>query len=170
MSNVYRYIEGARTCIPITIASGVTVEIGDLMFIDNEDNLRINGSSTANNCAYPLEYLRISGASLELNKREVKERFIGVSMDYHSGITNEDTTRTISVAISGKFNFHLKPAKTVYPGSYVGVTGTSSGSNIINQKVMRTDDSLIRIGTFAEYKKQALNADLEIQSFLRGTL
>uniref|UniRef100_A0A6M3LIL5 Uncharacterized protein n=1 Tax=viral metagenome TaxID=1070528 RepID=A0A6M3LIL5_9ZZZZ len=172
MANVQRYVEGVIRRISVIVPSAVTVEIGDLMFINNTDDLRYDGSSTADNYAYPLEYLRASGASLELNKREAKSRFIGVATDCKNGIDNDSNERKISIAISGKFNFDLKPAKTVYPGNRVAPSGTSSASNMFNQKVAKTSDGSITIGTFAEHKVHALNAELEIRSFLdsRGIL
>ena len=47
--------------------AGVTGELGDMIFLDDADNLRNNGSSTATNFGYPFEYFRLSGASLALN-------------------------------------------------------------------------------------------------------
>ena len=172
MANVQRYVEGKLNVVLITTPSAVTVEVGDLMFLNNSDNLQSDGSSTVDNYAYPISYLRISGGSLELNKREVKDRFIGVSMDYKPGIGNSSWDKKMSVATSGKFKFDLKPVKTVYPGSRVGLSGTSSGSNMLNQRVMKTSDTLITIGTFTEQKMHASAAELEIRSFLdpRGLL
>ena len=172
MANVQRYVEGKIDHILVNVLSAVTVEIGDLMFSNDTDDLQVDGSSTADHYAYPLSYLRISGASLELNKREVKKRFIGVANDCKPGIDNGSHDRKISIAISGKFNFDLKPAKTVYSGQRVAPSGTSTASNMFNQKVMKTTDELITIGIFAEHKVHALNAELEIRSFLdpRGTL
>ena len=172
MANVQRYVEGKRSVILVNTPSAVTVEVGDLMFLNNANNLQSDGSSTADNYAYPISYLRVSGGSLELNKRQVKDRFIGVSMDYKPGIGNSSWDKKMSIAISGKFNFDLKPVKTVYPGFSVGLSGTSSGSNMLNQKVMKTTDDSITIGTFSEQKIHAQSAELEIRSFLdpRGLL
>ena len=157
MANVNRWIEGARNQILVTVASGVTVEIGDLMFLDNSDDLRNNGSSIADNFIYPLSYLRISGASLTLNKEQVKSRFLGVAMDDKDGIVG-GVDMKIPIATAGKFDFDLKPGNTVHPGEYFGPSGTTTGSDILNQKVAKTSDSDLALGYFAEYKVHANSA------------
>ncbi len=124
MANVQRYIEGSRNTLLINVLSAVTVQTGDLMFIDKINNLRVNGSSTANNYGYPAEYLRTSGSSLEINKETFKTYFLGVALDYKDGIEG-GVDLNIPVATSGKFNFDLKPARSIFTGDMFGVSGTS---------------------------------------------
>ena len=166
--NNNRWVEGYKNVVLINVASGVTVEIGDLMFLDNSDNLRNNGSSTKDNLAYPLSYLRISGASLELNKAEVKSRFLGVSLEdkYYEDIPKGEYK--ISVATTGKFNFDLKPGATVYNNSYFGPSGTTTGSDMFNQKVAKVTNSDLALGYFAEYKVNANSADVWIRTAFSG--
>ncbi len=157
MANVNRHIAGDPKCIGVNVLSAVTVELGDLMFLDNTDDLRNDGSSTANNNAYPFEYFRISGASLELNKGAVKSRFLGVAMDDKDGIGG-GIDRNMSIAISGQFEFDLKPAKTVNIDDYFGASGTTSASDLFNQKVMKSSDSDNALGYFQERKVHAQKA------------
>lgn len=165
MANVNRYV-GARAeygTVLVPVPSGVTVELGDLMFLDNADDLRNNGSSTANHCAYPFEHFRISGASLTLNKAAVVDRFLGVALDDLDGISGAPTQR-ITVATSGKFNFDLKPPKSVRLNHQFGASGTTVASNLYNQKVMAVTGTSFALGTFAEVKVHARNADLFINT------
>ena len=161
--NVNRWVEGRRDQILIIVVSGVTVEIGDLMFLDNSDDLRNNGSSTKDNYAYPFSYLRISGASLALNKKQIKDRFLGVAMNDKDGVSG-GANMNIPVATNGKFNFDLKPANTVKIGNYFGPSGTTTGSDILNQKVAKVSDSDLALGYFAEYKVHANSADAWIRT------
>jgi len=167
MANVNRWVEGRRSQILITVASGVTVEIGDLMFLDNSNNLRNDGSSTLDNYAYPISYLRISGASLSLNKAEVKGRFLGVAMDDKDGVVGASNIK-IPIATTGKFNLDLKPANTVKIANYFGPSGTTTGSDMLNQKVAKTSDSDLALGYFAVYKVHANLADAWIRTAFSG--
>lgn len=162
MSNVNRHIEGNPNAILVSVASGVTVELGDLMFHDVDDDLRCNGSSTATKATYPFEYFRLSGSSLTLNKEGVKDYFLGIALDDVDGINN-GVTNTISVGTMGKYELDLKPAKTVYPINMFGATGTTSASNLYNQKVMKVTDSDYALGYFNERKKHAITAEGRIR-------
>ena len=132
--------------------------MGDLMFLDQIDNLRNDGSSTATNYAYPFEYFRLSGASITLNKAGVKDYFLGVALDDVDGINN-NIINSITVATAGKFKLDLKPAKTIYNGDMFGASGTTTASDLINQKVMKVEDSDYGLGYFSERKKHALNCE-----------
>ena len=159
--NVNRYVDHFATPIIVDVASGVTVEQGDLMFLDSVNNLRNDGSSTANNYAYPFKYHRTSGSSLTLNKASVKSYFLGVSLDDVDGINNTIIQR-ISIGMTGKYNYDLKPAKTVRTSNLFGASGTTTASDLINQKVMKVDDTSLALGYFAEAKVHALTADVII--------
>lgn len=163
MANVNRYVEGEKSIVLETVKGGVTVELGDLMFHNVTDGLRNNGGSTADYSAYPFEYLRVSGASLELNKEAAQSRFLGVAMNDKDGITGSADMR-IAIATAGRFNFDLKPGSTVYAGNMFGASGTTSASNLYNQKVMKTEDTSKALGRFAEHKIHALNADVWIMT------
>lgn len=167
MANVQRYVANDKNVVPIQVASGVTVELGDLMFLDSANNLRSDGSSTASNYAYPIEYFRISGASVNINRSGVTLYFLGVAMDDVDG-ENNGVTKHISVATTGKFKFDLKPAKTVYPGDWVSASGTTTASNMFNQKVSKTTEIKYAMGFFAEKKLHALSAEVVIKSFFAG--
>ena len=168
MANVNRWVEGYKNVVLINVASGVTVEIGDLMFLDNSNNLRNNGSSTKDNYAYPLSYLRTSGASLELNKLEVKEGFLGISLEdkYYEDIPTGEFK--ISVATTGKFNFDLKPGASVYNGDYFSASGTTTASDMFNQKIAKSTNLVNTLGYFAEYKVNANSADVWIRTAFSG--
>jgi len=162
MASVNRHIEGDANVILVEVLSGVTVETGDLMFLDNSDDLRNDGSSIANNYGYPLKYLRISGSSLELNKVQVKSRFLGVSMDDKDGIDNANNLK-IPIATSGKFKFDMKPSKTVKVGDMFAPSGTTSASDMYNQKIAKTTDSTKALGYFAECKTHATTVEVFIK-------
>lgn len=169
MANVNRWVRGSKNAVAITVLSAVTVELGDLMFVDDADNLRNDGSSTANNYGYPFEHFRTSGASVDVNKKTVKSHFLGIAMDDKDGIS-DGVNQLITVATVGIFNFDLKPPKSVRLGYYFGASGTTSASNLLNQKVMKTDDSDYALGYFAETKAHALNADVVIRTAFGGLI
>ena len=162
MGNVARHIENDPQPYLVDIASGVTVELGDLMFLDSADNLRNDGSSSTNNCAYPFEYFRLSGASLTLNKAGVQDYFIGIAMDDVDGVGG--VSRKISIGTGGKWMVDLKPGKTVYPLNMFGAAGTTTASDLYNQKVMKTTETGYALGYFVEKKVHALNAEVVIRT------
>lgn len=164
MSNINRWIEGHKNAILVTVASGVTVEIGDLMFLNNADNLLNDGSSIADYFAYPISYLRTSGASLELNKAEVKERFLGVALDDNYEDDIPITECKVPVAKSGKFEFDLKPGATVHVGDAFGPSGTTTASDMYNQKIAKTTTTALTLGYFAEYKVNANSAEVWLKT------
>ena len=137
------------------------------MFLDSADDLRNDGDSTASNCAYPFEYFRLSGSSLTLNKEGIQDYFLGISLDDVDGIDN-DVTNKITVGTAGKYDFDLKPAKTVYPTNMFGAAGTTSASNLYNQKVMKVTDKDYALGYFTERKKHALTAEAVIRPNITG--
>jgi len=147
----------------IAVPSAVTVEMGDLMFIDNADDLRNNGSSTATNKGWPFEHLRVSGSSLELNKQSACTQFLGVALDDKDGIDG-GADQNITVAVKGKFNFDLKPPRSVKIYQQFGASGTTTASDLFNQKIAVMDDSNYILGRFAESKTYAQNADVFIQT------
>ena len=157
-----KYVEGSLNTIMPLVDGGVTVVEGDLMFLDNTDNIRTNGNSTASYKAYPLEYLR-TGTSVELSKAEVKSRFLGIALENKDGRTGYNSMN-VSVATGGKFILDLKPPRTVYPGDFVSPSGTTINSDLLNQKVTKTTNSSIAIGTVAEHKIHAINAEIRIRT------
>ncbi|HDZ15649.1 hypothetical protein LCGC14_0570280 [marine sediment metagenome] len=163
--NVNRYVDHEAIPIIVGVASGVTVEQGDMMFLDKDDNLRNDGSSTADNYAYPFEYHRISGSSLTLNKASVKDYFLGVSLDDVDGVNNT-IIQKVSIGTTGKYNLDMKPAKTIRTGQMFGASGTTTASDLLNQKVMKVTDTSLALGYFAEAKVHALTADVIITSII----
>lgn len=163
-NNVNRWVEGHRNAILIEVSSGVTVRVGDLMFQDNADDLRSNGSSTENNFAYPISYLRIGGTSLELNKDQVKVRFLGVALDDHDGIQSGAANVNLSVATNGKFVFPLKPPKTVSPNDFFGPSGTTVDSDMFDQKIAVTSSITRALGYVAERKVHAQQVEVFIRT------
>ena len=163
LSGKNRHIECDPGIILAPVQGGVTVELGDLMFYDDSENLRNNGDSTATLYAFPIEYFRISGASLTLNKAALKQHFLGVAMDEKDGLSNS-SSRNISIATQGKFSFPLKPARTIAAGEYFGAAGTTTASDLLNQNIMRVTDSSFALGTFAEMKPHAKDAEVFIRT------
>lgn len=163
MANVNRWESGDKNCIAVNFLSGTTVEMGDLIFLDDTDDLRSNGSSTASQTGYPISWLRASGASLEYNKSMVKARFAGIAISDKDGGANLPA-KLIAVATSGIFEFDLKPARTVNVGNAVGPSGTSAASNMFDQKVMLTTKSANKIGYFVERKLHARSALVSIKT------
>ena len=166
MSGKNRYIRGSKKeTVLILVKTGVTVDVGDLMFLDNADNLRNDGSSTADYTAYPIEHFRTSGASLEQNKTSLKDYFLGVALDDKDGISN-GTDKNIPIAITGKFEYDLKPGRTVYNGDLFCAAGTTIASDLINQKIMKTSDESKALGYFRESKVHANVAEVFIRTAL----
>lgn len=163
MASTNRYVSGKRLTELVSVKGGVTVETGDLMFLDNSDNLRSNGSSSANYFAYPVEYLRTSGASLEANKEALKDHFLGVALDDKDGVENYPDLN-IPIATTGIYEFDLKPGRTVNNGDLFAAAGTTTASNLINQKIMKTSDSDKALGYFAERKIHATKAKVFIRT------
>jgi len=166
MANTQRLIrDNTRTVETVLLGfpSGVTVELGDLIFLDSANNLRNNGSSTATNLGYPFEYFRLSGASLTLNKFGVKDYFYGIAMDDKDGISN-GSNQNLTVGTRGKFYMDLKPNKTVKVMQMYGASGTTAASNLANQKVMKVTDSDYALGYFLERKLYAQSAEINIRN------
>lgn len=166
MANVQRLIRTEThevKTILLGFASGTTVELGDMIFIDSADNLRNNGDSEATNLGYPFENFRLSGASLALNKKGVKNYFIGIALDDKDGRTG-GSNQNLTVATKGKFFMGLKPNKTVQIGQMYGASGTTLASNLANQKVMKITDEDFALGYFSERKLYAQSALINIQN------
>jgi len=164
MANVQRWDHGAKHVIHVTVKSGTTVETGDLMFLDDTDGLREEGASTADFSAYPMEHLRPS-ATLSTNKGYLETRFLGVALTDKDGGTNKPQ-EAMAIATGGIFEFDLKPARTVKVGYYAGPSGTTSGSNMFNQKMMVEAEANKAhcYGYFVEYKTHAQSALVEIKT------
>jgi len=168
ISSYNRYVEGHKNTKLIAVQGGVTVSIGDFMFLDNADNLRNNGSSTATNYAFPVCYLR-SGTSIEQNKTAAKTVFLGVALDDKDGQSN-GPDYLIPIASAGKFNYPLKPNKTVYAGKMFSLSGTSTNSDILNQSVALTTSVDQAVGYFAESKVHAQTADIVLRTAFSAQL
>lgn len=169
MSSANRYVNGEKGTVLVPVQGGVTVELGDLMFIDNDINLRNDGSSTATLYAFPLEYFRTTGASLTVNQQSVKSHFIGVALDDKDGQTGSPFVN-IPVATKGEFEFPLKPARSVINGSYFGASGSTSGSDLYNQKIKKVTDSNFSLGIFSELKTHAKSARVFIHTILGSSV
>ena len=168
MADVNRWDHGDKNCIGVTVLSGTTVEMGDLMFLDDTDGLREEGSSTADYTAYPVEHLRPT-ATLSSNKGYIETRFLGVAMEGKDGGVNQPE-KLIAIARSGIFEFDMKPARTVKVGYYAGPSGTTSASNFFNQKVMVEEEANKThcYGHFVEYKTHAQSALVMIKTRYYG--
>ncbi len=165
MADVNRWESGDKNCISVHFLSGTTVEMGDLIFLDNADGLRGNGSSTASQTGFPISWLRASGASLEYNKSLVKDRLLGVAMSGKDGGDNVPA-QNIAVATTGIFELDLSPPATVKVGEMVGPSGTTVGSKMYDQKVMLTTKTANAIGYIAENKLYAQSAKVLIKTKL----
>jgi len=162
-NDISRWVDQDRNAILVNVLAGTTVSEGDLMFVDNATNLRNDGSSEATYSAFPISYLRISGSSLELNRAEVKDVFLGVALEGKYGVSN-GVSRTVSIATTGVFKYDLKPARTVHNYEMFGPSGTTTASNMFDQKIAKTTNSNAALGYFAEYKVHALTAEVFIRS------
>ena len=151
------------------IQGGVTVELGDLMFYDDVDDLRNDGDSIASYAAFPISYFRPStgpsGASLTVNRSSVTSHFLGVALDDTDGITNGPTIN-LSVATKGVFDFPLKPAGSIAAGDFFGASGSTIGSDMYDQYVRKVTDSKFALGRFTETKTSALTAEVTLKRFL----
>ncbi len=159
----YRFFPQRTDSIIVTVDSGVTVTRGDLMFLDNTDNLRNDGDSTATDYAYPFSYHRISGASLALNKASVKDYFLGVAFSDFDGVNNT-LKNNCSIATIGRYVYDLKPAKTVGITDYWGASGTTAASDLSNTLIMKVSDTALALGYFKEVRTHALSAEIDLRT------
>jgi len=154
----------ATNRILVRVQGGTTVEMGDFIFFDDTDGLRLNGTSTKTNTGFPVSYLRPS-ATLETNKGYIEGRFLGVAMEGRDGQSN-GVTVNLSVATKGIFKYPLRPARNVFPGYYAGPSGTTTGSDISSQAVQIATTAAHSYGYFAERKVHALEALVYIKTML----
>jgi hypothetical protein len=171
MANVNRYISGRSSPKNIhgyVSKSGTTIEMGDLMFLDDTDGLRDGGNSTADYSCYPLSWLRPSGTTLEAKKTLVQNHFLGVAMDDKDG-NSQSCEQLIAVATSGMFEFDMKPAKTLQVGYMLSPAGTTSSSNLFNQKVMHTTTATKAIGYVVKKQTHALKCEMIIRPAYSGS-
>ena len=165
MANVNRWISGrnnSKNAMPVNAQSGTTVEMGDLMFLDDADGLREGGGSTANYSCYPLSWLRPTGTTLEAKIALVQARFLGVAMDDKDGHARSQE-KLIPIVKTGMFEYDLKPGGTINVGTILAPTGTTSSSNILNQKVVKTTVVTKAIGYSVEKKVHATSIQMLIR-------
>jgi len=140
-----RVLDSRRTQTFLTVKGNVygNIEIdkGDLLFLDQEDDIRNNGSSTASRYVYPFSKISGSTGTLASNKTLAKDNFIGVAA-WHS---DSGVTESIAIYVSGLFNFGLKNARRTKVGYHVVPVG--SGTTLYSQKVGVELSSGNRIGT-----------------------
>ena len=163
MSSV-KYIGNEKYPTLVNVQGGVTVEVGDFLFLDSSINLRNNGDSTASMYAYPIEYFRPATA-IDEKRVQVVNYFIGVAISDKYGQTGANN-KNVTVATEGVFEFPLKPGRTIYPGDYASAAGTTAASDLFNQYVRRTTDVSYALGVFVERKISAARAYVSINSIL----
>ena len=84
-------------------------------------------------------------------------------MDDQDGISNGIDFK-IPIATSGKFVFPLKPAKTINVVDYFGPSGTTTDSDIFDQRIAKVTSSDRALGYFAERKVHAMSAEVFIRT------
>jgi hypothetical protein len=128
MANVMRHIRGDMNLVAVT--AGAAIEEGDLLFLDNTDNKRGGGNSTADYKVYPFSSLA-DGANT--NNVEASDQFAGIAM---RAITSAEATagKKTLVATTGDFKMPLAASTTCKVGYSVEPSG-SADSSVKNQEV-----------------------------------
>ncbi|MFH1623573.1 MAG: hypothetical protein ABID54_00265 [Pseudomonadota bacterium] len=116
--------------VAVEARGSTEIEKGDLIFLDRMDGLRNNGTSTANNSAYPFSMIGGATKTLASNQKLAADNFLGVA----SGSSDSGTTENIAVATSGYFKFPLRSPKTYKVGQVAMPAG--SGTSLYSQKVV----------------------------------
>lgn len=129
MSDVNRHVKWPYWPAEVVVRGSTVIEKGDLLFFDEVNGLRNNGSSTANSTAYPFETLGGSTKTLASNQELAADNFLGVAL-YNS---RAGVTEPLAIATSAHFKFPLKSPRTYRVSEVVMPSG--SGTTLYNQKV-----------------------------------
>ena len=127
------------------VHGNITINKGDLIFLDQVDGLRGRGTSIADNYVYPFE--KVSGTTLSLssNRSLAHQNFLGVAAHWsRSGVTEP-----LAVNIKGLFKYPLKNARKARVGYYV--TPSGSGVTLHNQYISTSSSSTNAIGICATH-------------------
>lgn len=144
--------------VKVPVFGNIEIDKGDLIFLDDLNNLRNRGSSTATYHAYPFSKISGSTLTLESNRTLASESFLGIA-GWHS---ESGATETIIVYIEGKFNYPLKNQRYTKIGFDVIPAG--SGVTLYNQKVAVTSSSDDSIGKVADSGQFRSSVDVDVES------
>ena len=151
MSNNMRWRYGETNPVVLPTQSGVTIEIGDLIYLD------AGNAKPAVNQADQL--------TLAANRELLHDNFVGVAMQASNG----DTAGSIRVATSGVFEFPCSQA--IYQvGDLLGVTEDGTGTQLQNQEVAAVATENLAIGRCAKQVSPAADSVLVdiVSTVMRG--
>ena len=129
MSDVNRHVKWPMNCLSVQARGSTVVDKGDLIFLDRQDGLRLNGTSSKTYTAFSFSQTGGATKTLASNQNLAATNFLGVAMD----ASDSGVTENIPVATSGYFKFPLRSPKTFRATETVMPTG--SGTSLYDQKV-----------------------------------
>jgi len=163
--DVNRHVKWPYWPVEVQVRESTEVEKGDLIFLDEVNNLRNNGSSTANHSAYPFSKLSGASGTLANNQYLAAYHFLGVAMEGSYGPSGSEAgvTQNIAVATTGHFSFPLKSPKSFKVASVVMPSG--SGVTLFDQKVMMWESgSTYPLGYVTEGRTRGVSVTLLLRT------
>jgi Uncharacterized conserved protein (DUF2190) len=127
MANTMRWRYGETNPVMMPVLEGYVVEIGDLVFLDEES-------------AKPA-LAQADQGTLAANQEALHDTFLGVAMQASPG----ESTQPIRVATSGVFEFDTLSA-TFEMGDLLGAKEESSGTALENQSLIGVATPNLAIG------------------------
>lgn len=163
MANVDRHVWWDKKPVQIQVRGSTVIEKGDLLFVDRIDGLRNNGSSSANNSAYPFGKVGGTTKTLASNQQLAAAHFLGMAMEQSfSGITEQ-----LTVATAGHLKYPLRYGKTFKAGEVVMPQG--SGTSLYSQKIALWESgSTYALGRTAEEGTRKLYVIFAVTSKVMG--
>lgn len=127
MANTMRWRYGETNPVMMPVLEGYVIEIGDLVYLDEES-------------AKPA-LAQADLGTLAANQEALHDNFLGVAMQASPG----ESTEPIRVATSGVFEFDCLSA-TFEMGALLGATEDSSGTELLNQSVIGVATPNLAVG------------------------
>lgn len=125
MANRFLWRYGDTNPVVAHVRDVHTVEIGDLVFLDNDGS------------AYTLPASQVNDfGSIQANQAWFKCHFLGVAMQRHRASHDPLDANSIRVATTGVFEFDCASA-TFDIGDLVGVAENAAGTALLNQTVIQ---------------------------------
>jgi len=160
MGSRNRHKDWDANLIQVNVRGSTTVEKGDLLILDQSDNLRNVGSSTANRTAYPFSFVNGTTQTITSNKLLAYQNFLGVAMDE----SEEGVTGPITVATAGLFVFPLRWGKKVNVGDVVMPCGSGT-TRLYNQTIeLWQSGSTYPLGYAVRRGSKTINIEMSLHS------
>ena len=148
MSNKMRWRYGDTNPVMAAVDSAVTIEIGDLLFLNTDD-------------ARPASY-QADQESEAANQTLVAEKFLGVAMQQ----SRAGDMAPIRVATTGVFEFDCA-SSTFEIGDLIGISENSSGNGLLDQTITSVASADLAIGRVA---RREPNSSATVLVDIRSTI